>query len=134
MATPPSSCLVRYGKRVEYLDAYVNDVDADLLARGISKADPARAAIAAGRVLLEHLRKRAAKNISVAFEITLASRSFAVWISDLLKPGWNFDLVFLWPPNPHISVAGVQGRVDWGGHGVPEDVLGRPYRSASHGR
>ena len=107
----------------------VQYVDADLLARGISKTDPARAAIAAGRVMLDHLRKLAAKKTSFAFETTLASRSFAVWISELLKAGWKFDLVFLWLPNPDLAVARVQGRVELGGHSVPEDVIRRRYRS-----
>jgi len=107
----------------------VQYVDADLLARGISKTDPAHAAIAAGRIMLDHLRKLAAKKVSFAFETTLASRSFAVWISELLKAGWKFDLVFLWLPNPDLAVARVEGRVDLGGHGVPEDVIRRRYRS-----
>ncbi len=107
----------------------VKYVDADLLARGISKSDPARAAIAAGRVMLDHLRTLAAKRKSFAFETTLASRSFSVWISDLLASGWKFDLVFLWLPSADLAVARVEDRVRFSGHGVPEEVVRRRYKS-----
>ncbi len=107
----------------------VKYVDADLLARGISKSDPASVAISAGRVMLDHLRSLASKKVSFAFETTLASRSFSVWIADLLKDGWKFDLVFLWLPSADLAVARVEDRVRFGGHGVPEEIIRRRYKS-----
>jgi predicted ABC-type ATPase len=52
-----------------------------------------------------------------------------VWISDLLKKGWKFDLVFLWLPSADLAVARVEDRVRLGGHGVPEEVIRRRYKS-----
>src|ERR1043166_7771077 len=103
-------------------------VDADLLARGVSPSDPARTAIEAGKVMLRRLRELEKDKRSFAFETTLASRSFAPWISQLIAQGWRFDLLFLWLPSENLAVARVQDRVRHGGHSVPEEVIRRRYR------
>src|SRR5437867_396402 len=70
-------------------------VDADVIARGISGFDPERAAFAAGRVMLARMRALAEERVSFGFETTLASRSFAPWISRLKGAGYEVHLVFL---------------------------------------
>lgn len=104
-------------------------VDADRIARGLPSLEPARAGLAAGRVMLRRLKDLARRRVSFAFETTLSSRSFAPWIAGLLKRDYEFHLVYLWLPSADLAVERVRDRVQHGGHSVPEDVIRRRYRS-----
>lgn len=104
-------------------------VNADLIAQGLSGFQPEGAALHAGRVMLERIHYLAKKRIDFAFETTLASRTFAPWIAELLKKGYDFHLVFLWLPNEDFAVARVAERVRMGGHDVPEKTIRRRYHS-----
>jgi predicted ABC-type ATPase len=106
------------------VDEFVN---ADLIAQGLSGLAPERAALAAGRVMRARLRALAARRETFAFETTLASRSIAPWIRELVDAGYQFHLVFLWLPSPDIAVARVAERVRSGGHDVPELTVRRRF-------
>jgi predicted ABC-type ATPase len=108
------------------IDEFVN---ADVIARGLSGFEPERAAMAAGRIMLARLRELARQKSSFAFETTLASRSFAPWLADLMRTGCQFHLVFLWLPHPDMAVARVAARVREGGHDVPEQTIRRRYEA-----
>ena len=58
-------------------------VNADTLAQGLSGFAPDRAAFAAGRIMLARLHELAEQGATFAFETTLASRSFAPWLTRL---------------------------------------------------
>ena len=103
-------------------------VNMDVIAQGISAFDPERAALAAGKVMLTRLRELARQRASFAFETTLASRSFAPWIADLIEAGYRFHLVYLWLPSAGLAVRRVASRVRMGGHDVPEETIRRRYR------
>jgi predicted ABC-type ATPase len=103
-------------------------VNADVIASGLSGFDPERAAFAAGRVMLTRLRELAAARESFAFETTLASRTFAPWLTTLKAEGWEIRILYVWVRSPDISVRRVLARVRKGGHDVPEDVVRRRYR------
>lgn len=60
-------------------------VNADVIAQGLSAFAPEVSAFAAGRIMLKRLRELAKEHRSFAFETTLASRSFAPWLST--QPG-----------------------------------------------
>ena len=79
--------------------------------------------------MLARLRDLAAARANFAFEITLASRSFARWIAELRQAGYIFHLLFLWLPTPELAVARVVERVRAGGHDVPEETIRRRYRA-----
>src|SRR4051794_8354678 len=79
-------------------------VNADIIAQGLSAFNPERAAMAAGRIMLARIKGLAETRESFAFETTLASRSFAPWISGLIAGGYDFGLVFLWLPSPEMAV------------------------------
>jgi predicted ABC-type ATPase len=102
------------------VDEFVN---ADDIARGLSDFEPERAAMAAGRIMLARLRELAQQRRSLAFETTLASRSFAPWLAELVRTGYQFHLVFLWLPSPDMAVARGAARVREGGHDVPEETI-----------
>jgi len=57
--------------------------------------------------MLERIHYLAKKGVDFAFETTLASRTFAPWINDLRKTGYDFHLVFLWLPNEDFAIARV---------------------------
>lgn len=102
-------------------------VNADVIARGLSAFEPERVALTAGRIMLERLRELASARESFAFETTLASRSFAPWIADLIGSGYEFHLTYFWLPSPEMAIARVSGRVQSGGHNVPPDTVRRRY-------
>lgn len=104
-------------------------VNADTVARGLSAFDPDQTAVQAGRIMLARLRQLADQRANFAFEITLAGRSFARWIGELIRLGYTFHLVYLWLPTPEMAIARVAQRVRVGGHHVPEETIRRRYRA-----
>lgn len=104
-------------------------VNADLIAQGLSGFQPESAVFHAGRVMLERIHYLAKKRSNFAFETTLASKTFAPWIADLRKTGYDFHLVFLWLPDDEFAIARVAERVRMGGHNVPEETIRRRYNT-----
>jgi predicted ABC-type ATPase len=102
-------------------------VNADVIAQGLSAFDPGSAALAAGRIMLVRVRELATARDRFAFETTLASRSFAPWLLELIASGYEFHLVFLWLPSPDLAVDRVAQRVRTGGHHVDELTVRRRY-------
>jgi len=102
-------------------------VNADVIAQGLSAFQPESASFHAGRVMLERLHYLAKERVDFAFETTLASRTFAPWITGLKKTGYIFHLLFLYLPTADFAVARVAERVRLGGHNVPEEIVRRRY-------
>jgi predicted ABC-type ATPase len=75
--------------------AVTHFVNADTIAQGLAAFAPESAAIEAGRIMLARIRELAASRATFAFETTLASRSLAPWLRDLLASGYRVHLVFL---------------------------------------
>ena len=104
-------------------------VNADLIAQGLSAFKPEMTAFQAGRIMLERMHYLANKRINFSFETTLASKTFAPWITELREMGYVFHLVFLWLPNEEFAINRVAERVRMGGHNVPEDAIRRRYHA-----
>jgi predicted ABC-type ATPase len=102
-------------------------VNADVIASGLSGFRPAGSGMAAGRIMLERLKALASKRVDFAFESTLASRSFAPWLSALCASGYELHLVYLWLPSAELALQRVQDRVRAGGHDVPEETVRRRF-------
>jgi len=102
-------------------------VNADQIARGLSGFAPDRVAMQAGRIMLARLDELARDRANFAFETTLASRSFAPRIADLVRSGYEFHLFFIWLPNADAAIARVAARVRAGGHDIPADDIRRRY-------
>jgi predicted ABC-type ATPase len=110
-------------------------VNADVIASGLSNFNPERAAFAAGRVMLQRLRELGAAQppTSFAFETTLASRTFAPWLAEMIARGFEFHLAYVWLRSSNLAVRRVRARVAAGGHHVPPDIVRRRYqRSATN--
>ena len=102
-------------------------VNADAIAAELSAASPDTVAIPAGRAMLQRLRELVDQRHDLAFETTLASRSFAPWIRHVQSTGYKFHLVYLWLPIVELAIARVEERVRRGGHAIPEAVIRRRY-------
>lgn len=103
-------------------------VNADVIAQGLAAFDPDSVAFEAGAIMHTRLRSLATKRRNFAFETTLASRSLAPWLRELVASHYLFHLVFLWLPSADFAVARVADRVRLSGHNVPEDTIRRRYR------
>ena len=107
-------------------------LNADEIARGLSPADPAAAAVAAGRemhVRMEVLRER---RTSFALETTLSGRSLLGRLRRLERAGYVSRLVFLWVPSADVAAERVRLRRALGGHGVPEEDIRRRHSRGVH--
>jgi predicted ABC-type ATPase len=100
-------------------------VNADLIASGLSPFDPDRAAVRAGRLMLQLIKEHAKRRETFAFETTLAGRNYARSIREWKRDGYRITLFFLSLPSPEIAVLRVAERVRQGGHDVPEEVIRR---------
>ncbi len=104
-------------------------VNADAIAAGLSGFDPARAALAAGRVMLARLHQLATADppVNFAFESTLASRTFAPWLSKRIDQGYAVHLLYIWLRSPELAIRRVRSRVRKGGHSIADEVVRRRY-------
>lgn len=107
------------------LPEYVN---ADTIAQGLSAFQPELAAFEAGRIMLKRLHELAGQRKNFAFETTLATRSYAGWLSELRNDGWRVNLIFVWLNSPALAVERVKQRVASGGHSIPEENILRRYQ------
>lgn len=102
-------------------------VNADQIAAGLSAFDPEGAAFEAGRIMLQRLHELAAASKSFAFESTLASRFFSVFLTKLKASGYRVDLCYVWLNSATLAQERVALRVRMGGHAIPPDVIERRY-------
>jgi len=102
-------------------------INADLIADGLSPFAPGRAAIRAGRIMLELITDAVRRGDNFAFETTLAGRNYAHAIPEWRAVGYRVMLHFLALPSAEVAIARVVERVRQGGHGIPEDVIRRRF-------
>ena len=102
-------------------------VNVDTIAEGLSAFAPENAAFDAGRVVLRRLHKLAADQKDFAFETTLASRSFAGWLTELQESGYTTSIIFLRLENVDVAIQRVDARVKAGGHLIPENTIRGRY-------
>jgi predicted ABC-type ATPase len=102
-------------------------INADLIAAGLSPFQPELAAIRAGRLMLEEIRRHAAAKESFAFETTLAGRVYAPMIRRWRDAEYRVELIFLRLNSVETAIARVAERVRQGGHDIPEPVIRRRF-------
>jgi predicted ABC-type ATPase len=107
-----------------HVDEFVN---AEVIARGLSAFNLEGAALDAGGAMLTRLKELAIQRKNIAFETTLASRTFAPWIRELKKDGYRFHLFYFWLPSADMCVNRVRERKSLGGHFVPAETIHRRY-------
>ncbi|MBI4368123.1 MAG: hypothetical protein HY588_01875 [Candidatus Omnitrophica bacterium] len=102
-------------------------INADLIAGGLAPLAPERAALKAGKLLLEEIKQTARRGIDFGFETTLSGKSYVRLFGDLIRSGYAIHLFFLWIPNVEISLRRIRERVRRGGHNIPEPVVRRRF-------
>lgn len=106
-------------------------INADLIADGLSPFAPERAAIRAGRIMLDLIADAVRRGDSFAFETTLAARNYARAIPRWQAQGYVVKLHFLSLPSAEVAIARVAERVRQGGHGIPEAVIRRRFAAGA---
>lgn len=104
-------------------------INADLIARGLSPFAPEKAAIQAGKIMLDEIARRVSRWESFAFETTLAGLNYTRYIPLWRKTGYRVKLIFLSLPSADAAVARVRARVAQGGHHVAEQVIRRRFKA-----
>jgi predicted ABC-type ATPase len=102
-------------------------VNADLIAAGLSPFDPERAAVRAGRLMVQAIREHVARGEDFAFETTLAGRRYARAIPRWQAAGYRVGMVFIALDSVEMALVRVEERARHGGHSVPEGVVRRRY-------
>jgi predicted ABC-type ATPase len=102
-------------------------VKADTIAQGLSAFAPERAAVAAGRIMLREIEELALQRKNFAFETTLSSRLLPGKLQSFKSLGYAIHLLYFWVPDPVLSLKRIHGRVQLGGHNVPEVDVRRRY-------
>ncbi len=102
-------------------------VNADYLALGISPFNPEKAAVEAGRFMIERLDELMKREVDFAFETTLSGRTHIRFIQKLRLNGYRVHLYFLWLPSLEMAISRVKERVKNGGHNIPADTIKRRY-------
>jgi predicted ABC-type ATPase len=105
-------------------------VNADLIAGGLSPFAPDRAAIQAGRIMLEQIRSLGNRGVDFGFETTLSGKTHLKLFDDLKKKGYHIHLFFLWVNSIDIALRRIEKRVQNGGHSVPEAVVRRRFEKS----
>jgi predicted ABC-type ATPase len=104
-------------------------IDADLIARALSPFAPEKAALRAGKFMLQEIARRVARGESFAFETTLSGVSYARHIRQWRKAGYHVKLFFLSLPSAEMAMRRVAARVAQGGHDVPKEVISRRFEA-----
>ena len=108
-------------------------VNADLIAGGLSPFAPEKAAIHAGRIMLERIHSLAERGIDFGFETTLSGRTYIRLFQCLKKRGYRIHLFFLWLNSLRLALERIEIRVEQGGHDIPEMIVRRRFnRSLSN--
>jgi predicted ABC-type ATPase len=102
-------------------------LDADAIARRLNPANPAAAAIEAGRTVLRCTDEYLKNGHSFAVEMTLASRNSASLIERAKCCGFRVHLLYICVNTIARSLSRVSARVAKGGHFIPEADIRRRY-------
>jgi predicted ABC-type ATPase len=104
-------------------------LNADLIAAGLSPFDPDKAAIQAGRLMLQEMERHLQDHRSFAFETTLSGLTYARRIPEWQRTGYRVKLIYLSLPTVEAAIARVAIRVSQGGHNIPETVIRRRFEA-----
>jgi predicted ABC-type ATPase len=105
-------------------------VNADQIALGLSAYAPQTVAFEAGRIMLKRLNELTAARTSFAFESTLSSRTFALFLKHCKAQGYRVQVFYVALPSAKLAVNRVALRVKRGGHDIPQvDIERRFHRS-----
>lgn len=102
-------------------------VNADFIAGGLSPFAPERAAIHAGRLMLEQIHSLAERGVDFGFETTLSGKTYVKLLQGMKKGGYLVHIFFLWITNVELGLERIKLRVRNGGHAIPEAIVRRRF-------
>ena len=102
-------------------------VNVDLIARGLAPFHPERAALKAGRIMLEQIHSLAKHGLDFGFETTLSGKTYVKLLQGVKKSGYLVHIFFLWIPNVELALERIKLRVLNGGHHIPEATVRRRF-------
>jgi len=112
--------LPRYAACLEF-------VNPDLIALGLSPFDATRAAVRAGRLVLERIASLSAAKKDFGFETTLSGLGYLELLKNLRSTGYRLHLYYLWTPSCELLLSRIRQRIATGGHAVPDQDVRRRY-------
>ena len=98
-------------------------VNVDLIASGLSPFAPERAAIHAGRLMLEQIHSLAERGVDFGFETTLLGKTYMKLLQGMKKRGYLVHMFFLWITNVELALERIKLRVLNGGDAIPEAIV-----------
>ncbi len=104
-------------------------VNADLIAAGIAPFEPQKAAIRAGRLMLQEIQRHVMAKESFGFESTLAGKGYAKMIPKWQALGFSVHLIHLRLPSVLSAIDRVAARVAQGGHDIPQGIVARRFHA-----
>ena len=102
-------------------------VNADLIANGLSPFDPERAALKAGRIMLEQIDSLAKRGADFGFESTLSGRTYVRFPQGMKRGGYSIHIFFLWINDVELGLERIKLRVRNGGQAIPEATVRRRF-------
>ena len=120
-----NSFLPKFANCLEFLNA-------DLIAAGLAPFAPETQAVRASELLLSRIRELVAARATFSFETTLAARNYHTSIVEWRRVGYRHVLYFIWLRSAEMAIERVAGRVQQGGHYIPEVVVRRLYSMGSY--
>jgi len=102
-------------------------INADLIAAGLSSFEPEKAAMRAGRLMLQTMNATVAGKKSFSVKTTLAGIGCMRKIPQWRSLGYRVSLIFLKLNSVDIAIDRVAERVRQGGHDIPELVIRRRF-------
>ena len=102
-------------------------VNVDLIANGISPFDPERAALRAGRIMLEQIHSLAERVVGFGFETTLSGKAYVKLLQKMKKGGYLIHIFYLWISDVELALERIRLRVRNGGHHIPEAIVRRRF-------
>ncbi|EKD38024.1 MAG: hypothetical protein ACD_75C00894G0001, partial [uncultured bacterium] len=102
-------------------------VNADFIAYGLSPFAPDRAAIQAGRIVMEQIHTLGRKGRDFGFESTLSGKTQIRLLREFKTNAYNIHIFYLWISSVDLALERIADRVKKGGHAVPEGTVRRRF-------
>ena len=106
-------------------------VNADEIAKGLSPFQPEKAAIDAGRIMINRMENLLNRGEDFAIETTLATKSYSEFIQRAHQKDYKVTLIYFWLNSVDLAIERVKARVAAGGHNIPENTIRRRYVSGN---
>ena len=107
----------------------VNFVNADEIARGLSPFSPNAVDVQAARIMLQRIDELLTLQADFAIETTLSTRSYVQLVKRAQTMGYKVHLLFFCLESPEQAIQRVAQRVKEGGHGIPEAIIRRRFKT-----